>query len=188
MSDVVLYGGGIGLTPHLSDADAMVFDAVRGFRDCRETDESKAIVQAMQDSSGILVKWYTGLLHLSPRRGSLIPDKGNSHQGVSLWLKLLIDHLFAPRGYVLDGTISWTVPYDGENRGTIYVDSNRIEAVNDATLNPGPTWNPAAFACAQIKSSIELLIDSADNTGCTDDLTVVCASAVEALRSQLSKL
>ncbi len=78
MSDVVLYRGGIQFTPHLSDADAMVFDAVRGFRDHTETEESKAIVKAMQDSSGILVKWYSGLLHLS-REGALsFPTKGSA--------------------------------------------------------------------------------------------------------------
>ncbi len=90
----------------------------------------------------------------------------------------------APRGYVLNGEVTW----EGEDRddsGTIFVMDNRVEAVEDLIFNAGPTWDPNPFADDRLKQAIRELLDSADNTGCSPELTVVSATELEAVRSRV---
>ncbi len=118
------------------------------------------------------------MLRLSRMLGSVSPGAEESSHGLGLWLGLLIDHFFAPRGYVLEGEVSWKAASSTSDRGTIYVKNNRVEAIDDVILNPGPSWKQTAFADAESKETIQALIDSADDTGCTADLTVVSSAAV----------
>jgi hypothetical protein len=48
-----------------------------------------------------------------------------------------------------------------------------------------PSRIPNHFADDQLKQAIRDLLESEDNTGCTDDLTVVEARHVETVRSLL---
>jgi hypothetical protein len=107
-------------------------------------------------------------------------------RGFRLWLKLVIEHYLAPRGCVLNGEVTW----EGEDRddsGTIFVKDNQVEAVDDLIFNAGPSWAPNHFADDQLKQAIRDLLDSEDNTGCTDDLTVVSAAGLEAVRSRMAE-
>jgi hypothetical protein len=85
---------------------------------------------------------------------------------------------------VLNGEVTW----EGEDRddsGTIFVKDNQVEAVDDLIFNAGPSWAPNHFADDQLKQAIRDLLESEDNTGCTDDLAVVEARHVETVRSLL---
>jgi len=49
------------------------------------------------------------------------------------------------------------------------------------SFNAGPSWAPTPYASNDVKQAISDLVDSADDAGCSDDLTVVSAAKVEAL-------
>ncbi len=185
MSYPVFYQGSIGITPRLTIDDAELFHALGDYKPNPKADE---LLDAMQTTSKSTVRWYAGMLRLSRMLGSVSPRAEESSHGLGLWLKLLIEHFFAPRGYVLQGEVSWKAANDATDRGSIFVKDNQIEAIDDVVLNPGPSWKRTAFADTELKETIETLIDSADDTGCTDDLTVVSSSAVEALRKRFPVL
>jgi hypothetical protein len=74
---------------------------------------------------------------------------------------------------------------DRDDSGGIYLKENRLEAVDDVIFSPGASWAPNHFVDDVLKQAIRELLDSADNTGCTSDLTVVSASHLETVRSLL---
>ena len=85
---------------------------------------------------------------------------------------------------MLNGEVTW----EGEDRddsGTIFVKDNQVEAVEDLIFNAFPNWAPNHFADDHLKRAIRDLLDSADNTGCSSDLTVVAAAELEAVRSRM---
>jgi hypothetical protein len=57
--------------------------------------------------------------------------------------------------------------------------------VEDLIFNAGPSWAPNRFADDHLKRTIRDLLDSAVNTGCSPDLTVVSAAGLEAVRSRM---
>lgn len=65
------------------------------------------------------------------------------------WIEYLISHFLKPWGYVLNGQISWSGD-DSEDSGTIYVQNNKVEAVFDEVLNPGPSWDKKAVTTITI--------------------------------------
>jgi hypothetical protein len=84
----------------------------------------------------------------------------------------------------LEGEVTW----EGEDRddcGTIFVKDNQVEAVDDLIFNAGPSWAPNHFADDHLKQAIRDLLASADNTGCSPELTVVAATGLEAVRSRM---
>lgn len=130
---------------------------------------------------------YSGLFELSEERDLILPDEFESSHGLRLWLLLLIEHFLAPLGYVLNGEVSWTAD-EADDRGTIFVKDNAVECVDDLFVNRGPSWLPAHYCNDRLKTMIQELIDSADSTGCSPDLTVVASKAVDSLREALSRL
>ncbi|MDQ2948930.1 MAG: hypothetical protein M3Y27_23805 [Acidobacteriota bacterium] len=66
---------------------------------------------------------------------------GESRSDQEEWLRLLIRRFFEPNGYTLSGEVSWSGDESGDT-GVIYVDRNRVEAVQDIIGNTGPSWNP----------------------------------------------
>ena len=177
----VYYNGEISVTPALTENDAAILRAVTNLE---QTDETKAFFDAVAASEEPDLPYHAGLLEISEDREFIVPEEDESRHGFRLWLKLVIEHYLAPRGYVLNGEVTW----EGEDRddsGTIFVRDNQIEAVDDLIFNAGPSWAPNHFADDQLKQAIRDLLDSADNTGCTDDLTVVEARHVKTVRSLL---
>src|ERR1700678_158475 len=65
------------------------------------------------------------------------------------------------------------------------VSPNQVEAVDDLIFNAGPSWAPNHFADDHLKQAIRDLLASADNTGCSPELTVVAATVLEAVRSRM---
>ena len=100
---------------------------------------------------------------------------------------LLVEHFLEPHGYLLNGEVSWDAD-DVNDRGSIFVKDNLIEDVEDVIVNAGPSWSPDHYSDARLKQVIQDLVDSADDTGCSEDLTVVSAKYVEYLREALPKL
>jgi hypothetical protein len=175
----VYYNGEVTVTPPLTEADATVLRAAANRED---TEKTRAIFAAIAASQKPDLPGYTGLLEVSEDRGFILPEEDESRHGFRLWLRLLIDHYLAPRGYVLNGEVTW----EGEDRddsGTIFVKDNQVEAVEDLIFNAGPSWAANHFADDQLKEAIRELLDSADNTDCSPDVTVIAATQLETVRS-----
>lgn len=177
----VYYSGSIGITPRVNDQDAWLFSTLT---DQTSNETEGAFLALVQTASRTTAEWYARFLHLGRMHASLSPSKEASCHGLPLWLEILIKHFFEPRGYVLHGEISWRASENAADRGSIFVADNRIEVVDDVILNPGPSWKRSRFADAELTGVIEALIESADDTGCTEDLTVVSAHALDALRER----
>jgi hypothetical protein len=177
----VYYNGEVAVTPALTEGDAAV---VRAGTNLEDTEETRVLFAAIAASPEPDLPHHAGLLTISEDREFILPDQDESRHGFRLWLKLVVEHYLAPRGYVLNGEVTW----EGEDRddsGTIFVKDNQVEAVDDLIFNAGPSWAPNHFADDQLKQAIRDLLESEDDTGCTDDLTVVEARHVETVRSLL---
>lgn len=175
----VYYDGEVTITPALTESDAAV---LRAAMKREETQETRALFASIAASPEPDLPYHADLLEISEDRDCLIPEEDESRYGVRMWLKLVVEHYLAPRGYVLNGEITW----EGEDRddsGTIFVKDNQVEAVDDLIFNAGPSWAPNHFANDSLKQAIRDLLDSADNTGCSPDLTVVAAPGLDAVRS-----
>ena len=92
-------------------------------------------------------------------------------------------HFFIPQGYTLNGEISWDASDDPEDRGCIYIKDNAIEAVDFLIFAPGPSWEHHEA----LKEATLDLLASADDTGCTADLTVASADALTKVKQILEK-
>ena len=181
MSQDVYYNGEISVTPALTESDVKVVIAATNLE---QTEETRAFFAAIAASSEPDLPYHGGLLEISEDREFIFPEQDESRHGFRMWLRLLIEHYLAPRGYVLEGEVTW----EGEDRddcGTIFVKDNQVEAVDDLIFNAGPSWAPNHFADDHLKQAIHELLESADNTGCSDELTVVAATSLEAVRSRM---
>jgi hypothetical protein len=177
----VYYNGEVTVTPALTEGDAAV---LRGATNLEDTDETRALFAAIAASPEPDLPHHAGLLEISEDRECILPEQDESRHGFRLWLKLVVEYYLAPRGYVLNGEVTW----EGEDRddsGTIFVKDNQIEAVEDLIFNAGPSWAPNHFADDALKQAIRDLLESADNTGCSPELTVVVAAGLEAVRSRM---
>jgi hypothetical protein len=67
------------------------------------------------------------------------------------------------------------------------VKDNQIEDVYTMLFDPGPSWRPNHFADEGLKKAVTDLLSSADETGCSTDLTVVSSEALGRLRELLAK-
>ena len=177
----VYYKGEIAVTPALTESDAAVLRAVTKLE---RTDDTKAFFAAVAASPEPDLPYHAGLLEISEDREFIVPEEDESRHGFRLWLKLVIEHYLAPRGYVLNGEVTWESE-DRDDSGTIFIKDNQVEAVDDLIFNAGPSWAPNHFADDHLKRAIRDLLDSADNTGCSSDLTVVAAAELEAVRSRM---
>ena len=130
---------------------------------------------------------YMDVFDISEDRTTILPEEDESTHGLRLCLMLLVEHFLAPLGYLLNGEVSWDAD-DVNDRGSIFVKDNLIEDVEDVIVNAGPSWSPDHYSDPRLKQVIQDLVDSADNTGCSEDLTVVSAKYVEYLRETLPKL
>jgi hypothetical protein len=177
----VYYNGEVSVTPPLTEGDAAV---LRAATNLERTDETRALFAAIAASPEPDLPYHAGLLEVSEDREFILPEQDESRHGFRMWLRLLIEHYLAPRGYVLEGEVTW----EGEDRddcGTIFIKDNQVEAVDDQIFNAGPSWAPNHFADDHLKQAIRDLLDSADNTGCSPDLTVVSTAGLEAVRSRM---
>jgi hypothetical protein len=177
----VYYSGEVEITPSLTEDDART---IRAFVNLEQTDETRPLFAAIAASSEPDLPGYASLLTVSEERDAILPEEGESRHGLRLWLKLLIEHFLDPRGYVLNGEVEWDGE-DIEDRGRLFIKDNQLEDVEDVIFNAGPSWAPNHFVDEPLKQAIGSLLDSADNTGCSPDLTVVAAAHIDAVRALL---
>jgi hypothetical protein len=179
----VYYNGEVKVTPPLTEEHAGLLRAIVKFE---QTEATQAIFAAIAASPEPDLPGHAGLLEVSEDRKCLLPEEGESRHGIRLWLKLLVQHLFVPLGYTLNGEVLWEGE-DHDDSGSIFIKDNQIEAVDDLIFNAGPSWAPNHYADDILKQAIQKLLDSAGSTDCSPDLTVVGTSQIEAVRSLLSK-
>lgn len=113
----VYYNGEVAVTPALTEGNAAV---VRAATNLEDTEETRVLFAAIAASPEPDLPHHAGLLTISEDREFILPDQDESRHGFRLWLKLVVEHYLAPRGYVLNGEVTW----EGEDRddsGTIFV-------------------------------------------------------------------
>jgi len=181
MGYCVYYSGEVEVTPSLTEDDARIIHA---FVNLEPTDETKPLFAAIAGSPEPDLPGYGSLLTVSEERDAILPEEGESRHGLRMWLKLLIEHFLGPRGYVLNGEVEWDGE-DPEDRGRLFIKDNQLEDVEDLIFNAGPSWAPNHFVDEHLKQALRNLLDSADNAGCSPDLTVVAAAHVDAVRALL---
>ena len=175
------YNGEIAVSPILTETDAA---SVRAVAEGERSEQTQAVFAAIAASPEPDLPWHTGLLTVSEDRTLIVPEEDESRSGFGMWLRLLLDYFLSARGYVLNGQVFWEGE-DPDDRGTLYVKSNAIEIVDDLIFNAGPSWAPNHFASDELKQAIRELLDSADDVGCSTDLTVVRSEQLEAVRLRL---
>ena len=177
------YNGEITVSPILTETDAAI---VRAVVEGERSEQTQAVFAAIAASPEPDLPWHTDLLTVSENRSLILPEEDESRPGFGMWLRLLLEHFLFPRGYVLNGQVSWEGE-DPDDRGILFVKENVIEIVDDLTFNAGPSWAPNHFASDELKQAVRELLDSADNAGCSTDLTVIASEQLEAVRSRLPK-
>ncbi len=184
MSYSVYYRGEIHVDPPLAEVHAA---AVLAFSKKERNDLTEPILAKVAASEEPDLPGYADLFYISEDRSTILPDEDESDHGLRLWLELLVQHFLGPLGYVLNGEVSWEAD-DVDDHGCIFVKDNAVEAVDDVILNPGPSWSSDHYADERLKQIIQDLIESADDMGCTEDLTVVSRKYVDYLHQALPKL
>ena len=177
MSYDVFYNGEISVTPPMTEDDAAIFAAIVK---SERTEQTSFFFDAIAASECSDLPYYGGLLDLSDDKAKIVPEEDESSPGVGMWLLLLAKYFFASRGYSLEGEI-WFEGEDAEDRGCVFAHGKQVEVIDDHIVNAGPSWAPTPYASNDVKQAISDLVDSADDAGCSDDLTVVSAAKVEAL-------
>lgn len=180
----VYYRGEITISPPLTEEYAAV---VLAFAKEERNQLTKPIFARIAASPEPDLPGHWNLFDISEDRAAILPDEDESSHGLRLCLMLLVDHYLAPLGYLLNGEVSWDAD-DANDRGCIFIKDNLIEDVDDVIVTPGPSWSPDHYVDARLKRVIQDLVESADDSGCSDDLTVVSAKCVEYLRAALPKL
>jgi hypothetical protein len=180
----VYYRGEITMSPPLTEDHAAVVLAFAR-KECNQL--TKPIFARIAASPEPDLPAHWDLFDISEDRTTILPDEEESRHGLRLCLMLLVEHYLAPLGYLLNGEVSWDAD-DVNDRGCIFVKDNLIEHVDDEIVNAGPSWSTDHYTDPRLKQVIQDLVDSADDAGCTEDLTVVSAKYVEYLRKTLPKL
>ncbi|MBN9615126.1 MAG: hypothetical protein BGO25_10355 [Acidobacteriales bacterium 59-55] len=181
----VYFEGTIEVSPPLTEEHARLVEAVVNFE---ETELTKPVFDAIRASPAPDLPYHDRQLYVSEDKTKLCPEEGESRHGLRLWLDQLLTHVFIPDGYVLNGEMSWTASDDAYDRGYIYVRNNQHEDVDDVIVQPGPSWAPNYYADEHLKQALGALLDSADDTGCSDDLVVVASEPLNKLRAIMQKM
>lgn len=180
----VYYDGEIEIVPPLIEEHAAI---VRDFAKGDRTDLTALIFAAIAASDEPDLPYSCGLYEVAEDRSGLIPEEGESRHGLATWLRLLAKHFLAPSGYLLNGDVTWTTE-QSDDRGCIFIKDNEVEIVEDIIVNPGPSWASEPFIDRSSLETMRSLVESADNEGCSSDLTVVSAASVTAVQKVLPKL
>ncbi len=180
----VYYDGSITVTPALP-ASAVIL--VRKILGQVHDPETAFFFEAVARTPEQDLPYYLNVLQVEDDGSLILPEEQESRHGVGSYLRLLIEHYLAPQGYVLNGTITWEEGSEKGDQGTMYVRDNQLEVVEDVCCNPGPSWAIQPYAHPAFIASVAELVSGEDSTGCSPDLTVVSASAVQKLQ-QLAAL
>ncbi len=94
--------------------------------------------QPPESQPGLWCQWT-----VSDDGSTLMWDEGEKFYDYVPWLVYLIQHFFKPWGRVLNGEIEW-IGEDSDDRGTIYVADNQVEAITAEIRTPRPSWEREA--------------------------------------------
>jgi hypothetical protein len=67
-------------------------------------------------------------------------DGGEKFYDYTEWLAYLIEHFLEPWGYKLNGKVEWQGE-DANDRGTIHVKDNVVQALQDRVVRAEPEWD-----------------------------------------------
>lgn len=180
----VYYDGELEIAPHLTEEHGAI---VRDFAKGDRTERTEPIFAAIAASDEPDLPYSCGLYEVAEDRSGLSPEEGESRHGLATWLRLLAKHFLAPSGYLLNGDVTWATE-QSDDRGCIYIKDNEVEIIEDIIVNPGPSWAPERFIDRATFETMRSLVQSADNEGCSSDLTVVSAAPVAALQENVPNL
>lgn len=180
----VYYDGEVEITPPLTEEHAAI---VRDFAKCDRTDLTEPIFAAIAASDEPDLPYSCGLYEVADDCSGLIPEEDESRHGLATWLRLLAKHFLAPSGYLMNGDVTWTTE-QSDDRGCIFIKDNQVEIVDDIIVNPGPSWAPERFIDRSSFETLQALLASADNEGCSSELIVVGAAPVAAIQQALPTL
>ncbi len=125
----VYYNGEITVSPQLGSDHAALFD------EALRTDDVARLGITPEDRHNLCHgcdwQYSDGALSI----------EGESRSQQETWLRLLVARFFQPNGYTLAGEVAWDGSDSGDT-GVIYVDKNRIEAVDNTISSRGPAWRP----------------------------------------------
>lgn len=185
MANPFFYSCAVRITPAVNDRDARLFDAlVSG----ENSPEARSVLDAIESDADTAVSVPMDLFTLNPLQDGFRSRSDDPPDLLAAWLRLIIRHLFQPRGYSIEGRIAWIEASDGEASGCIFIHHGEVEvAEDDWLLNRGPSWNRALVLDWESKQTLRDLIDSSDATGCSEELTVVSAYALEQVRKYLDR-
>lgn len=180
----VYYDGEIEITPPLRQEHAAI---VRDFAKGERTELTVSIFADIAASDEPDLPYSCGLYEVSEDRSFLVPEEGESRHGLATWLTLLAKHFLTPSGYRLNGEVRWGTE-QADDHGCVFIKDNLVEIVADIIVSPGPSWAPERFIDRASFETIRSLVQSADNAGCSPDLTVVSAAPVAVLQTTLPAL
>ena len=174
----VYYSGEIEITPALTKKDRAFLHSMIDCNPGRKiTGKALAMLNAIENDFSL---WSSFPMAISEDGERLEALDEEEREGLSGWLAGFIKYFFQPRGYSLEGSVT----YSGEcssDHGEIFVKGDAVEIVEDIEANEGPSWAPKPFISHLVCRLIENLVESADSTGCDGDLTICSKSAVETL-------
>ncbi len=177
----VYYNGELTITPALKQADCDVLDVIIDDDRSPAAQEANRIYAQMNEEYSLSSSFS---LSLSEDGRLLVSDSEEQREGLEDWLRGLIKHFFRPRGYSLEGEVSYSGAGE-DDHGWIYVKKDEVEAIDDVIYNDGPSWARTAYMGEPVRTAATDVVNSADDTGCNGDLTVCSKSAVAALDKML---
>ena len=86
------------------------------------------------DQPGLWCQWVP-----SDDGATIVWDEGEKFYNYVPWIEYLIEHFLAPWGVRLSGRVAWQGE-DNDDRGTIHVKDNHVQAIEDQITAPEPEW------------------------------------------------
>ena len=113
--------------------------------DCGQahTEDVLSYNESPADQPGLWCGWTPGISETSVDadvNDALVWDGGEKFYNYTEWIEYLIEHFLKPWGYVVNGEVAWRGESD-DDRGTIYVKDNKVEAVDDDIKKGKPSWD-----------------------------------------------
>lgn len=76
----------------------------------------------------------------TPDGKEIVWDEGEKFYEYTAWIEYIIANFLEPWGYKLNGSVRWEGE-ESNDRGTIWIKDNQIQAIEDQIISPEPEWN-----------------------------------------------
>ena len=118
----VSYCGDVSVKPSLTEEDAATFLEIVNDK---RTDRTEAFFDRVAASAEAQIPYSVGLLELSDDWSQILAETDESRAGAGTWLQLVVEHFLVPKGYSVDGEITWNGDV-AEDRGCIYAQGQQV--------------------------------------------------------------